>query len=204
MNEKSEMYYAENPSASHDLHLIHYQVDSDELSFHTDSGVFSKMRVDYGSTVLIKAMKTLSLSPKNVLDMGTGYGPIGLFAARTWPKAQIDMVDVNQRALDLAKKNANLNQIKNVNIFASNIYEELDPDKKYDLILTNPPIRAGKQVVSEILAKSYDYLNANGKILVVIQKKQGEPSARKLLTTTFGNCQIVKRDKGYYILLAQK
>lgn len=112
------------------------------------------------------------------------------------------MVDVNERAMDLARKNAEVNGVTNVNIFASSVYENVD--KQYAMILTNPPIRAGKNIVSEILEKSYEHLLVGGKLLVVIQKKQGAPSAKKLMETTFGNCEIVERDKGYYILRSVK
>ena len=149
-----------------------------------------------------KAMQGQVFPKDGILDVGTGYGPIGLFAAKFWPDQIVDMVDVNERGLALAKKNAELNHVDNVNIFSSDIYAQVD--KQYGLILTNPPIRAGKKVVSKILSEAKSHLVQNGLILVVIQKKQGEPSARKLLTETFGNCEILTRDKGYYILKAVK
>lgn len=129
-----------------------------------------------------------------------GYGPMGLFAAKFWPDQEVDMVDVNERALDLAKRNAQFNRIDNVNIYQSDIYEQVD--KKYGLIITNPPIRAGKKIVDQILADAKDHLVENGVLLVVIQKKQGAPSAKKLMTKIYGNCEILARDKGYYILMS--
>ncbi|KRL91216.1 class I SAM-dependent methyltransferase [Lactobacillus kalixensis] len=198
----NQMYFAENPEAKHDEHVVDYHVNGIDLKFNTDAGVFSKMRVDYGSGVLIKAMQGQVFPKDGILDVGTGYGPIGLFAAKFWPDQIVDMVDVNERGLALAKKNAELNHVDNVNIFSSDIYAQVD--KQYGLILTNPPIRAGKKVVSKILSEAKSHLVQNGLILVVIQKKQGEPSARKLLTETFGNCEILTRDKGYYILKAVK
>lgn len=200
----NQMYYAANPDTAHDEHLINYHVDGVDLQFNTDAGVFSKLRIDYGSGVLIKAMKGISFPAEGILDVGTGYGPMGLFAAKFWPQRTVDMIDVNERGLDLAKRNAKLNNIKNVNIYASDTYQGVDKDKKYGLIITNPPIRAGKKVVSTILSESFTHLVDQGVILVVIQKKQGEPSARKLLEETFGNCEIVIRDKGYYVLKATK
>lgn len=200
MTEKNQMYFAANPEAKHDLHLVDYHVDDIDLKFNTDAGVFSKMRVDYGSGVLIKVMKDISFPQANILDVGCGYGPIGLFAAKFWPEQTVDMVDVNERGLELAKRNAQLNHIRNVNIYQSDIYEQVD--KKYGLILTNPPIRAGKKVVSTILEQAKKHLVTKGVLMVVIQKKQGEPSARKLMKETYGYCEIVQRDKGYYILKA--
>lgn len=196
----SEMYYAKNPTAAHDEHRLSYTVGGQTLSFISDSGVFSKQRVDYGTGVLLSVMNDLEKKPASVLDLGCGYGPLGLFAAKMWPKIQVDMVDVNERALALAKQNARANGL-GVTIFASDGYEQVKD--KYDLIVTNPPIRAGKKTVSAFLSGAKDHLNQGGVLLVVIQKKQGEPSARKLLTETFGNCTIVKRDKGYYILKSE-
>lgn len=199
---KNQMYFATDPTAKHDEHVVDYHVDNVDLKFTTDAGVFSKMRVDYGSGVLIKAMKDVAFPKENILDVGTGYGPIGLFAAKFWPDLTVDMVDVNERGLNLARENARVNRISNVNIYSSDCYAQVD--KKYGLILTNPPIRAGKKVVSAILAGAFNHLVDGGVLLVVIQKKQGEPSARKLMTSTYGNCEIVTRDKGYYILKAIK
>ena len=203
MTEKeNQMYFTENPTSQHDEHIIDYQVNSIDLKFTTDAGVFSKLRVDYGSGVLIKKMLDVDFPQNNILDVGTGYGPIGLFAAKFWPKQTVEMIDVNQRGLDLAKKNAEINHVNNVAIFSSDVYSHISSAKKYGLILTNPPIRAGKEVVSNILSGAKNHLVTDGVLLVVIQKKQGEPSARKLLTKTFGNCTILKRDKGYYVLQA--
>ena len=201
-DQNNQMYYAENPTSQHDEHVVDYRVNDIDLKFTTDAGVFSKMRVDYGSGVLIKKMPDVNFPSNNILDVGTGYGPLGLFAAKFWPRQTVEMVDVNQRGLDLAKKNAELNHIDNVAIFVSDVYSNIAPEKKYGLIVTNPPIRAGKTVVSNILSGAKSHLVGGGVLLVVIQKKQGEPSARKLLTKTFGNCTILKRDKGYYVLQA--
>ena len=201
-DQNNQMYYAENPTSQHDEHVVDYRVNDIDLKFTTDAGVFSKMRVDYGSGVLIKKMPDVNFPSNNILDVGTGYGPLGLFAAKFWPTQTVEMVDVNQRGLDLAKKNAELNHIDNVAIFVSDVYSNIAPEKKYGLIVTNPPIRAGKTEVSNILSGAKSHLVGGGVLLVVIQKKQGEPSARKLLTKTFGNCTVLKRDKGYYVLQA--
>lgn len=202
MPSKNQMYFASQPKAKHDEHVVDYHVANVDLKFNTDAGVFAKTRVDYGTGVLIKAMTHVSFPKGNILDVGTGYGPLGLFAAKFWPDSQVEMVDVNQRALALAQKNAALNHIQNVKIYSSNVYDSLNNEKKFSLILSNPPIRAGKKVVNAILTGAKRHLIKDGVLLIVIQKKQGEPSARRLLTRVYDNCEIVKRDKGYYILKA--
>ena len=201
-DQENQMYYAANPTAKHDEHIIDYQINKIDLKFTTDAGVFSKMRVDYGSGVLIKQMAEVDFPSSNILDVGAGYGPIGLFAAKFWPEQTVDLVDVNERGLNLAAQNAEVNGITNVNIYKSDVYDEVPSERKFGLIVTNPPIRAGKKVVSSILAGAKDHLVEDGVLLVVIQKKQGEPSARKLLKEIFGNCTILIRDKGYYVIQA--
>ena len=201
-DKENQMYFTENPTSAHNERVIDYQVNGIDLKFTTDAGVFSKTRVDYGSGVLIKEMANIVFPQNNILDVGTGYGPIGLFAAKFWPDQTADMVDINERGLVLAKENAAVNGIKNVNIYKSDVYEKVSAEPKFGLIVTNPPIRAGKSVVSNILIGAKSHLIQNGVLLAVIQKKQGEPSARKLLIKTFGNCVILKRDKGYYVLQA--
>lgn len=194
----AEQYFTENPTVDHDEHHVNYHLNGINLNLTTDAGVFSKNRVDYGSGVLIEQMLEQDLPGGNILDVGCGYGPIGLFAAKKWPDRQVDMVDVNERAMDLARRNAAANGAGNVNIFASDRYQEVSG--QYAMIVTNPPIRAGKAIWSSILAEAKDHLTAGGILLVVIQKKQGAPSAKKLMAASLGNCEILTRDKGYYIL----
>ncbi|WP_429970611.1 class I SAM-dependent methyltransferase [Fructilactobacillus sp. Tb1] len=198
----NNFYYTENPDVQHDEKNWEYSLLGNTLRFVSDNGVFSKNTVDYGSRVLINAVDLANVPAGNVLDLGCGYGPIGLFLAKNNPERNFTMVDVNNLALSLAKRNASQNNIKNVDIFASNVYENIDG--KFAAIITNPPVRAGKQVVDDMISGAYDHLIKDGTLTVVLQKKQGAPSAKKLMKVTFGNVKIVTRDKGYYILLSKK
>ena len=164
----------------------------------TDAGVFSKKMIDYGSRVLLSALDFEA--GERVLDVGCGYGPLGLTLAKAYGVAAT-MVDINQRALDLAQKNAERNQVS-AHIFQSNVYEKVNGI--FDHIISNPPIRAGKQVVHEVISGSYEHLTEGGDLTLVIQKKQGAPSAKSKMEAVFGNCEIVKKDKGYYILRSEK
>ena len=197
MTEQS-FYYSKNPNVESDPVTWNFALLGNNLVFTSDNGVFSKHTVDYGSRVLVNNIDYDRIPQGKLLDMGTGYGPIGISIAKAFPDRQIDMVDVNQVALELAKKNAAANRVDNVRVFASNIYESIT--EKYAAIITNPPVRAGKKVVDEMLSGAVNHLVANGTLTVVLQKKQGAPSAKKLMTQLFGNCEILKRDKGYYIL----
>ena len=188
------MYYAENPDAAHDIHELRVELLGQKMTFLTDAGVFSKKMVDFGSQLLLKCLEVNQ--GETVLDVGCGYGPLGLSLAKAYG-VQATMVDINNRALNLARQNAERNKVE-ATIFQSNIYEQVKG--KFDHVISNPPIRAGKQVVHEIIEKSKDFLGIGGDLTIVIQKKQGAPSAKSKMEDVFGNCEIVKKDKGYYIL----
>ncbi|WP_286783632.1 class I SAM-dependent methyltransferase [Streptococcus sp. UBA4344] len=194
----TKMYYAENPDSAHDIHELKVTLLGERFTFLTDSGVFSKKMIDYGSQVLLN---TLGFEKgKTLLDLGCGYGPLGISLAKV-QGVKPTMVDINNRAIDLAKQNAQKNGVC-ADIFQSNIYEKVNGT--FDYIISNPPIRAGKQVVHTIISESINYLNAGGNLTIVIQKKQGAPSAKAKMEEVFGNVEILKRDKGYYILRSEK
>ena len=192
------MYYDEHPDAQHDIHELHVVLLGERMKFFTDAGVFSKKMIDFGSQVLLSCLSFQQ--GEAVLDVGCGYGPLGLSLVKA-QGVHATMVDVNTRALDLAQKNAALNQV-DAKIFQSNVYDEVEGC--FDHIISNPPIRAGKKVVHEVLSGSFDHLNPGGDLTIVIQKKQGAPSAKAKMEEIFGNCEILKKDKGYYILRSEK
>lgn len=194
----TKMYYAENPDSAHDIHELKVTLLGQSFTFLTDSGVFSKKMVDYGSQVLLN---TLDFEKgKTLLDLGCGYGPLGISLAKV-QGVKPTMVDINNRAIDLAKQNGQKNGVE-ADIFQSNIYEKVNGT--FDYIISNPPIRAGKQVVHTIISESINYLKVDGNLTIVIQKKQGGPSAKAKMEEVFGNVEILKRDKGYYILRSEK
>ncbi|NQX70831.1 class I SAM-dependent methyltransferase [Paenibacillus alba] len=197
----SEHYYTQRPTAKRDVHTMQEELRGRTYTFLTDAGVFSKKGVDYGSKHLIETMQ-LNEDAK-VLDVGCGYGPIGLSAAVMCPKGHVTMVDINERAIELSLDNAKRNGIANVSIIQSDLLEQVK-DQRYDAVLTNPPIRAGKEVVHRIFTDAYDCLVEGGSIWVVIQKKQGAPSAMKKLESLYRDVVEVSKDKGYKILKATK
>jgi 16S rRNA (guanine1207-N2)-methyltransferase len=138
-----------------------------------------------------------------VLDVGCGYGPIGISAAHLAPKGHVTMLDINSRAVELARENALHNGIRNVTVMESDVLSALE-GQKFDVILTNPPIRAGKAIVHQIFEEAYRHLNEGGTLWVVIQKKQGAPSAAAKLESLFPVVEEVGKDKGYRIMRATK
>lgn len=192
-------YYTDNTDLESKDIKIEFKYKDHDLIFSSDNGVFSKNFIDYGSRVLLE---NISIdNDKKCLDVGCGYGTFGIALVKNNPTLEFDMVDVNDRAIKLSLQNAELNGVV-INAFKSYIYEKVE--SKYDVIITNPPIRAGKEVVMEIISESIHHLNDKGEVWVIIQKKQGAPSVKKKLEDLYGNCEVVKRDKGYYLLKSDK
>lgn len=170
------------------------------FKFNTDNGVFSKDYIDYGSFALLKEFIPNELDAP-ILDMGAGYGPIGIVISKLYNKKTI-MCEINERAYNLILSNIKLNNSNSI-AYNSNLYEKVF-DIKFSSIVTNPPIRAGKDIVFAIYDGAYNQLLEGGELWVVIQKKQGAPSSKSHIEEIFGNCEIVAKDRGYYILKAIK
>ncbi len=198
----ADHYYTKQPNTAHHVNEWTFELKDHTFRFLTDSGVFSKGTVDFGSRVLIDTFTTAGLPEGTLLDVGCGYGPIGLSLAYA-TKRQVEMVDINERAVSLAQQNATLNHIDAVTIHPSNIYENV-LEARYAAIVSNPPIRAGKKVVHTILSGAYERLLSGGSLTIVIQKKQGAPSAQKKMIEVFGNAEVIKKEIGYYIIKSIK
>ncbi|REI19748.1 class I SAM-dependent methyltransferase [Staphylococcus felis] len=198
-------YYDAHPDVETNEKNIQYHYHQHTLNLVTDTGVFSRDKVDFGSDLLIQTF--LREHPpgqtKEIADVGCGYGPIGLMLAKVAPHDHVTLLDVNRRALGLAQKNASHNAIQNVSIQESDGLTAIER-ASCDFILTNPPIRAGKKVVHQILEDAYIKLKTQGALYVVIQKKQGMPSAKKKMDEVFGNVESIVNQKGYHILKSVK
>lgn len=195
-------YFDNDPSVASKEKVITFEIFGHKISLTTDNGVFSKDKVDEGSLAFLKVLIPLNLSGK-ILDLGCGYGTIGLTLALTSKEARVDLADVNTRALALCEKNARMNKVEQkVAILHSDIYSNIEGP--YDSIVVNPPIRAGKKVTYQMYEGAKQYLIDGGSLFVVIRKAQGGPSASRYIESLFGNCTLLKRDKGYYIYQAKK
>ena len=197
-----EHYYTNNPTTKSCEQIINSKISGEDFKFYTDTGVFSKDGVDFGTKVLLENFSSQK-EVANVADIGCGYGVISIVLAKQNPGYSFTMVDVNNRSLVLTKKNIELNRIENkVEIIESSSFDNVKGD--FDIVLTNPPIRAGKKIVHQIMIDSFNHLSESGELWVVIQKKQGMASCKKLLEKTFSLVEVIAKNKGYYILKASK
>lgn len=176
----------------------HCEISGNFFTFKTDNNVFSKKGLDFGTRTLLESLNSENIRG-NVLDFGCGYGPIGIYIAST-TNSKVDMIDINDRALNLARSNANINKVK-VNIFESDIYSNIT--KKYNYIITNPPIRVGKEILYKILIGAKDYLNENGHLIFVINKDQGAKSTMKNMEKYY-SVKLIEKNKGFYVIDCQK
>lgn len=194
-------YFTNENNLKSEIRTIRYTNGAFSLVFNSDNGVFSKDHLDFGSKLLIETMiKNLDNTDKNksILDVGCGYGFIGISLAKML-NSKVVMVDINKRAIHLTNMNIKENKV-NAQAFESNIYENVK--EKFDVIVSNPPIRAGKNIVLEILERAHEFLNINGELWFVIRKDQGAKSIAKELEKIY-KIEIMEKSKGFYIFRAK-
>ena len=195
-------YYDHDQTIASKESIISFEIFNKSITLITDNGVFSKNRVDEGSFAFLKVLIPLSLG-KTILDLGCGYGTIGLTLALFQKEARVDLADINTRALALCKKNANnLNLSDRTDVIESDIYSNIRGP--YDSIVVNPTIRAGKQVTYAMYSGAKQCLIDGGSLYVVIRRAQGALTAAEYIKSVFGNCTLLDRSKGYYIYKATK
>ena len=169
-----------------------------DLSFQTDAGVFSKGEVDTGTRLLLEALP--EKMDGDILDLGCGWGVIGSSIAKNWPETRVTMADVNTRALDLSRENAKRNRAE-VTCVESDGMAALE-GQTFDAVVTNPPIRAGKQVIYKMFADAAKSLKLGGALYLVIRKQQGAESCMKYLQTIYGNVEKLVKSGGFWVLKA--
>lgn len=194
-----EHYFTNNDNLKSDFRTIIYEYANETLEFTSDLGVFSKDKVDFGSRLLMETYIKCGKKSVSLLDVGCGYGIIGLTLAH-FMDVKPTLVDVNKRALHLASMNAKKLGIT-ATILESDAYSNIT--SKYECIITNPPIRAGKPKVIEIITGAYDYLLDNGELWIVMRKDQGAKSAIEKLKNLF-SVEVLEKSKGFYIICCKK
>ncbi|MDY0317419.1 MAG: class I SAM-dependent methyltransferase [Candidatus Izemoplasmatales bacterium] len=191
----SHYYTKENDTLKSNEKEVLIKIRGKSFSFLTDHGVFSKQGLDFGSRLLIEVV--LDQEENKMLDVGCGYGPLGIIYKSFFPKSSVSMIDINERAIKLSQKNATKNKAS-VNVFFSDGFSEVNDE--FNLIISNPPIRAGKDVVYSIFEGAKNHLIAGGLFYFVMNKKHGAPSAIKKCEEIFSSVEVVTKKSGYYII----
>lgn len=193
-------YYTDNSQLASSPKSFDYYFDNEKFIFTTDNGVFCKENVDYGSYLLIKNTFRQALGNR-LLDLGCGWGPVGIIIKRFNPDIEVTAVDVNSRAVELT----NLNAVQNKTLIKACLCTDiLTLNLLFDSIILNPPIRAGKVVIYDLYDKAYHTLRENGSLYIVIQKKQGASSSVNKLSELFKTVTVLDREGGYWVIQAIK
>lgn len=195
IGDKMEHYYTKETKSKSNIKKVTIKIKNIVLELLTDNGVFSKKGLDFGTRCLLENLYDIK---GDVLDIGCGYGPIGIYVAKRY-NAKVTMSDINQRAISLAKKNTYLNKV-DCEVIQSDMYENIIGS--YDHIITNPPIRIGKEKLFYLLKEAKQYLKPNGNLWLVVNKNQGAKSLVKELEKDY-LVQIIDKNKGFYIILAR-
>jgi 16S rRNA G1207 methylase RsmC len=194
-------YFSEKPKAKPRFGLIQACLRGKTFKFLTASGVFSKKRVDLGTKLLVESM----ILPESglVLDVGCGYGAIGIVAAALNPELHVVMVDINERAVRLARRNIELNRVYNAEVRRGNLYEPVK-GMLFNCILSNPPVSAGLATVKAIITEAPEHMTKKATFQMVVKSKVGGKRFQQIFHDTFGNCTILARKSGYRVLMAEK
>ena len=192
-------YFEENNNLKSDRKLITIKFKDKNYKVYTDSGVFSKDKLDYGTKLLLETITDNKLEG-NILDLGCGYGMIGIILSSIYPNLSIDMCDITDRAISLSQENVQNLNLTNINIFKSDIYKNVK--NKYNYIITNPPIRAGKEILRKFLFGAKSHLEKNGELWFVMRKDHGVKSMIKELESIY-KIEIKEKSKGFYIVICR-
>lgn len=194
-----EHYFTNNSNLRSEIRSIGYESNGIGFTFFSDLGVFSKNKIDYGSRVLVQTvLKNYLTKNIHILDVGCGYGFIGIVLGKILD-SDVTLIDVNKRAVHLAERNLDENKVNGKSLVSDGYHEIHD---SYDMIVTNPPIRAGKAVVLRLLSEAKEHLNPGGVLWFVIRKDQGVKSMIKLIEKDY-KTQIMEKSKGFYVVMAE-
>ena len=195
----SEHYYTENPTSESRPAEAAFTYRGHALRLTTDSGVFSRGELDAGTRILLAALP--QTMPGSILDLGCGWGPVGICVGLENPDSRVTFSDINLRALELAKRNAAKYGVRG-DFIHSDGFAAIEG--AFDAVITNPPIRAGKQTIYQMFADSAEHLLPGGSLYLVIRKQQGAPSAQKNLATLFPQVDVLDKSGGYWVFRCQK
>jgi 16S rRNA (guanine1207-N2)-methyltransferase len=200
-NHGAEHYFAALPKSEAKFGMVHTRLRGESFKFLTASSVFSKKQVDVGTRLLIEAMVLPETGA--VLDVGCGYGAVGIAAAASNPQLLVVMIDVNMRAVRLARKNIKINKVRNAEVRCGYLYEPIT-DLAFNCVLSNPPVSAGMETVKAIITEAPKVMANEATFQMVIRSKIGAKTLPSVFNETFGNCTVLARKSGYRVLIAEK
>lgn len=203
-----EHYFTPKPRVPHAENRFRDRLRGREFEFVTDAGVFGRERVDPGTRLLIEEVDLEFRPIRRVLDLGCGWGPIGIAIAGALPRAEVTGVEINERAAGLAERNAVFNGVRNFRVLTKDATlltpGEVAVEDGFDLVVSNPPLRAGKQVVWAFIDAAHRLLVPGGRLVMVARTSQGGKSLEKRMAEVFGDAATVGRGGGYRLLEARK
>ena len=195
-------YFENDINLKSNVRELSYKYNSSFFTFLSDNGVFSKKNIDYGSRLLLETyLEEENINNIKVLDIGCGYGFLGIVISII-TSSYVDMVDINKRAVHLTKRNIKKYELFKGETFVSDAYNEIK--NKYNVIITNPPIRVGKVKLLEILEGAFDHLEKDGRLYFVIRKDQGALSIAKIIKENKCEIDVINKEKGYFIYKVKK
>jgi 16S rRNA (guanine1207-N2)-methyltransferase len=200
-NHDTEYYFSATPKSEAKLGIIHTRLRGEPFKFLTASSVFSKKQVDHGTRLLTEAMQLPETG--TVLDVGCGYGAVGIAAATTNRQLHVVMTDVNMRAVQLARKNIKINNVRNAEVRCGYLYEPIK-DLMFNCVLSNPPVSAGMETVKAIITQAPQVMAEEATFQMVIRSKIGAKTLPSVFNEAFGNFMVLERKSGYRVLLAKK
>ena len=203
MENKADQYYTKNPTSKSEEREIEYSILDKGIKFIVDNGVFSKAHVDIATNFMLNVLIKEKIYG-DVLDLGCGYGTIGITLKKFFKDIKVTMIDINERAIGLANKNVKINGLKDFVIKESDGFNAIKENELFDFIITNPPIRAGKKVIYKMYEDSFNHLKEGGALYLVINKKHGAPSTKDYLTSLFGNCEVLDKKTGFNVIKCVK
>lgn len=195
----NEHYYSEEQKSEFNPKKIITRLRDKELEFWTGAGVFSGKKIDKGSELL--ANKCTIKENWKVLDLGCGYGPIGISIAKAHPSTEVVLTDINKRAVNLSRMNKRLNKVSNISIVQGEMYDKVKG--KFDTILLNPPQTAGKDVCFKMIELAKNYLNKDGLLQIVARHQKGGKSLAAKMESVFGNVKDTSKKSGYRIYVSK-
>lgn len=190
-------YFTNEENLKSEIEKVIAEINGIPFYFYTDNGVFSKGELDFGTELLLKNFKYDNHNNKTLLDIGCGCGPIGIYASHLG--FAVDMSDVNKRAIHLSKMSLK-EQNLNANVFESDAYKNIT--NKYDYIVSNPPIRVGKEKLYEIVMNAKEHLKDGGSLWIVVRKQQGAESMVRDMKNAYKTVEVIAKKKGFFIIKA--